>query len=317
MPPIPRPAPEGTTTTHRAPAPLGGLGPGGRAPPARPPRRAGAHHDYLLPQLLRLAERHDAIFYDQRGGGRSRVDGREPVTWQTHVDDLAAVARELVVADGGPLHLVGYSWGGLLALLYAIAATSDAALPPPASLTLIDPAPITRAHRATFEAAMAERGRSPAVQALRAELAASGLRERDPAAYQQRTFELAVAGYFHDPARARDLTPFRVTGRVQQEVWASLGDYDLRPALAGVRVPTLVVHGREDPIPLARARRSSPPCQTLGWSCSKGAATCRTSRRRGRCSRRCCRGWRGWPELLVRRSGPARECGWNTGSTSA
>ena len=38
---------------------------------------------------------------------------------------------------------------------------------------------------------------------------------------------------FFDPARARDLTPFRVTGRTQQEVWASLGDYDLRPRLSG------------------------------------------------------------------------------------
>jgi pimeloyl-ACP methyl ester carboxylesterase len=251
MPPIPPPRAEGTTATTAHPLYWAAWGPAGAPRLLVLHGGPGAHHDYLLPQLLRLAERHDAIFYDQRGGGRSRVDGREPVTWQTHVDDLAAVARELVVADGGPLHLVGYSWGGLLALLYAIAAAEDGALPQPASLTLIDPAPITRAHRATFEAAMAERGRAPAVQALRAELAASGLRERDPAAYQQRTFELAVAGYFHDPTRARDLTPFRVTGRVQQEVWASLGDYDLRPALAGVRVPTLVVHGREDPIPLA------------------------------------------------------------------
>jgi pimeloyl-ACP methyl ester carboxylesterase len=251
MPPIPPPRTEGATTSTEPPLYWAAWG------PADAPRLLvlhggpGAHHDYLLPQLLRLAERHDARFYDQRGGGRSRTDARDPVTWRTHVADLAAVARELVVADGRPLHLVGYSWGGLLALLYAIEAAGDATLPPPASLTLVDPAPITRAHRATFEAAMAERGRAPAVQALRAELAASGLRERDPAAYQQRTFELAVAGYFHDPARARDLTPFRVTGRVQQEVWASLGDYDLRPALAAVRVPTLAVHGRQDPIPLA------------------------------------------------------------------
>lgn len=251
MPPIPAPRSHGTTTTTEHPLHWAAWGPDAAPRLLVLHGGPGAHHDYLLPQLLRLAERYDALFYDQRGGGRSKVDAREPVTWRTHVADLAAVARELVTDDGRPLHLVGYSWGGLLALLYAIDAAADATLPAPASLTLIDPAPITRAHRATFEAAMAERAQAPAVQTLRAELAASGLRERDPAAYQQRTFELAVAGYFHDPARARDLTPFRVTGRVQQEVWASLGDYDLRPALAVVHVPTLVVHGREDPIPLA------------------------------------------------------------------
>jgi pimeloyl-ACP methyl ester carboxylesterase len=89
---------------------------------------------------------------------------------------------------------------------------------------------------------------------MRAELAASGLRERDPEAYKQRLFELAVAGYFHDPARAHDLTPFRVTGRVQQQIWESLGDFNLLPRLASLRCPALVVHGREDPIPLASSQ---------------------------------------------------------------
>jgi proline iminopeptidase len=38
---------------------------------------------------------------------------------------------------------------------------------------------------------------------------------------------------------------------VQQSVWESLGDFDLAPALRGLAVPSLVIHGREDPIPLA------------------------------------------------------------------
>jgi proline iminopeptidase len=42
-----------------------------------------------------------------------------------------------------------------------------------------------------------------------------------------------------------------VIGRVQQSVWQSLGEFDLIPALRTVKVPTLVVHGRQDPIPLA------------------------------------------------------------------
>ena len=66
---------------------------------------------------------------------------------------------------------------------------------------------------------------------------------------------MSVAGYFADPTRVTQLTPFRVVGRVQRTVWESLDDYDLLPALARLRarlgVPALVVHGREDPIPLA------------------------------------------------------------------
>ena len=62
-----------------------------------------------------------------------------------------------------------------------------------------------------------------------------------------------------DPEMARDLTPFRVTGRVQQSVWESLGDFDLLAPgqLDSIGVPTLVVHGREDPIPLASSEAAA------------------------------------------------------------
>ena len=264
--PIPAPRESGFTTATDVPLYWAAWGPAGAPRLLVLHGGPGAHHDYLLPQMLRLAERYDCLFYDQRGGGRSKHDNLATVTWRTHVDDLARVADELMPGDG-PLHLVGYSWGGLLALLYALDAAGappaavgaplgdvsahPAARRPPASLTLVDPAPVSRPHRAAFEGELARRQQGEAIQRLRAELAASGLRERDADAYRQRAFELSVAGYFHDPAASSDLTPFRVTGRVQQSVWESLGDFDLAASLGAVRCPTLVVHGRSDPIPLA------------------------------------------------------------------
>jgi proline iminopeptidase len=135
-------------------------------------------------------------------------------------------------------------------MLFAVQAAHGHAAPTPARLVLIDPAPASRRWRAQFDAEFARRQQSAEVQALRDELAASGLREADPAAFRQRTFELSVAGYFSHPRAARALTPFRVTGRVQQTVWESLGEFDLIPALRDVDCPALVVHGRQDPIPL-------------------------------------------------------------------
>lgn len=211
----------------------------------------GAHHDYLLPQLLVLAEERECVFYDQRGGGRSRTDDRAPITWQTHVADLNQVIAELAP---GPLTLVGYSWGAMLALLYSIEAAAGRAGPVPTRLILLDPGPVSRQFRSAFEAEFHRRQASAQVVQLRAELTTSGLRERHPAAFKQRAFELSVAGYFADPTRAHDLTPFRVIAKVQQSVWESLGDYDLIPALKGLQIPALVVHGRQDPIPLASAR---------------------------------------------------------------
>ena len=107
-----------------------------------------------------------------------------------------------------------------------------------------------------FEAEFARRQQGPAIQRLRAELAASGLKERDPEAYRQRAFELSVAGYFADPGRAADLTPFRVTGRVQQSVWESLGEFDLSSSLA-VRALSRASSSTAARIPSRwRARRS-------------------------------------------------------------
>jgi proline iminopeptidase len=220
----------------------------------------GASHGYLLPQMLELARDYRLIFYDQRGGGRSRAEDRTPITWQTHVEDLASIVRELSLE---PLTLVGYSWGGLLALLYSIAvaggfrdqniafAAGVEDAPQPERMVLICPAPATSGFRAQFSEELARRQRAPWIQEERAAITVAGLRERDPAAYAKRIFELGVAGYFADPARARELTPFRVVGRVQQSVWESLAGYDLAPQLPLIQAPTLVLHGAHDAIPLA------------------------------------------------------------------
>ncbi|HEU4827749.1 MAG TPA: alpha/beta fold hydrolase [Gemmatimonadales bacterium] len=211
----------------------------------------GAHHDYLLPGFDALAAGRTLIYYDQRGGGRSAVAREVPVGWKEHVADLEAL-RVLWRIERLPL--VGYSWGALLALLYAVHHPDRVE-----RLVLISPAPAWREARARFEAIFAERNTAPELQAQRRELRESGLRERDPQAYQKRLFELSVVPYFHDAALAQNLTPFRVTGRTQQEVWESLGDYDLRPALRALRLPATVVHGDSDPIPadLAQATADS------------------------------------------------------------
>jgi proline iminopeptidase len=209
----------------------------------------GAHHDYLLPQFDALARGRRLRYYDQRGGGRSPVGSNVDVRWRAHVADLEALLDLWKLERAS---ILGYSWGGLLAMLFAVEHPERTG-----RLALVSPAPATAAGRAEFEAAFAERMGAPKVMRARAELTRSGLRERDPAAYRRRGFELSVAGYFHDFANVRGLTPFRVTGRTQQAVWESLGDYDLRPALARLELPARVFHGRYDPIPLHTAEETA------------------------------------------------------------
>ncbi len=209
----------------------------------------GASHDYLRPGFDALAIGRTLVYYDQRGGGQSPVPSGTPVGWREQVADLEAL-REAWGLER--LTICGYSWGGLLAMLYATEHSARVE-----RLALVSPAPAWRAARQEFEATFSARNMSPALLAERAALRDSGLRERDPEAYQRRLFELSVVPYFVDPSLVKKLTAFRVVARTQQEVWSSLGDYDLRPLLAQLQVPSLVLHGKEDVIPAWAAEEAA------------------------------------------------------------
>jgi proline iminopeptidase len=256
--PIPAPLEEGFTTTAGSPLYWAKYGRTDAPKLLVLHGGPGADHRYLLPQMLHLGETHDLLFYDQRGGGQSKADARIPITWETHVEDLGAIVEEFAL---DPLSVVGYSWGAMLALLYAVEQRGNPHLRAPDRMALISPAPLTREYRRQFEAEFNRRQQSPEIQRMRDELAASGLREKDPEAHRQRAFELGVAGYFADPSNAKDLTPFRVMGRVQQSVWESLGDFDLIRDLKGIKIPSIVISGRDDPIPIAS---SSEAASVLG-----------------------------------------------------
>ena len=75
-------------------------------------------HEYLLPEMDALAESFHLVYYDQRGRGRS-FSGRQPddITMATETDDLDRV-REWFGFESTAL--LGHSWGGLLAMEYAI-----------------------------------------------------------------------------------------------------------------------------------------------------------------------------------------------------
>ena len=209
----------------------------------------GAHHDYLLPQFDSLAVGRRLRYYDQRGGGRSRVSRQVAVGWRDHVADLRAL---ISLWDLEPATIVGYSWGGLLALLFATEHPGQVG-----RLALVSPAPTHSAARQDYQQRLAARMAAPEITRARRELRESGLRHSNPAAYRQRAFELAVAGYFSRPSDARSLTPFRVTLRANNSAWASLGEYDLRDRLGSLAIPSLVLHGQDDPIPLSTARETA------------------------------------------------------------
>ena len=89
----------------------------------------------------------------------------------------------------------------------------------------------------------------PHCRQARQDLRESGLRERDPAAHAARLFELAVAGYFHDPARARvthAIPGHRTHPGGGVGAWATS---ICAPSSGSSLFLPLVLHGDDDPIP--------------------------------------------------------------------
>lgn len=94
----------------------------------------GGSHDSFEP-LERLADTGRAVvLYDQAGCGDSGGP-QDPSHWtvELFLDQLDAVRRELGL---GRVHLLGHSWGGMLALEYALKRSDGLA-----SLTLVASTP--------------------------------------------------------------------------------------------------------------------------------------------------------------------------------
>lgn len=91
-------------------------------PPSKPVLIAvhggpGVDHTTLRPALSRLTLEAWVVYVDQRGSGRSARGPRHTYTLENNVEDLEALRKYL---GFDRIALLGYSYGGMVALSYAI-----------------------------------------------------------------------------------------------------------------------------------------------------------------------------------------------------
>lgn len=202
-----------------------------------------------------LAERHVVIFYDQRGAGRSELPkDTTRLAVQRQIDDLDEVRRHFGL---GRVTLVAHSYGPLLAASYALA-HPDAVR----RMVFFGPVPPRRGNFwQRFGASMGQRLDSTA----RARLADANRRLSDPEADTHQ----ACRDYWAVAMRPRLAEPDRTLPLIRSDLCASapagirygltttnrvvmgyFGAWDLRDRLRHLDVPTLVVHGEEESIPM-------------------------------------------------------------------
>jgi proline iminopeptidase len=214
-------------------------------------------HAYLLPDLDRLKDAFQLVYYDQKGRGRS-ADNVQPqdVTLASDVEDVDRVRRHFRL--DAPV-ILGHSWGTVLALEYAIRHGEHAS-----HLVLINPAPVSAKDFALLrEAYLRKLGAQ--MDRQREIMASAAYRDGDPAAVAARyrihflpafkrpdAYEklmTAMQAQFVSQGKAGIIKARAVEDRLMRDTWQK-ADYDLLPKLRTLSVPTLVIWGDHDFIPV-------------------------------------------------------------------
>jgi proline iminopeptidase len=202
-----------------------------------------------------LTTRHTVVFYDQRGGGRSELPvDTTRLFARRQVEDLEEVRDQLGLER---VTLVAHSYGALLAASYAVAHPSRVR-----RMVFFGPLPPRRGDvLQRFPATI--RARLDAQEITRLDEAYRRLRDRGAEVRQACRDFLAVAllPRLAQPRRSlalmrSDLCASSVDGIrygltvASRVVLDSYGDWDLRQQLHLLDIPTLVMHGEEDAIPM-------------------------------------------------------------------
>ncbi len=217
----------------------------------------GFDHGYLLPDMDRLADVFRLIYYDQRGRGKSAWNIQPTaVSLESELDDLEALRADLRLEQAA---LLGHSWGTLLALEYAIRHPERVS-----HLILLNSCPASYEDFQLFERQLNTRDPEDA-ERMRALEERPALEEGDletRAAYYRLYFQQTLR-----PSELLDrLVEHLQVGWTPEGVLIArtttsdlfpdtveMPGYNLLPQLAGLRIPTLVLHGDYDFVPVACA----------------------------------------------------------------
>lgn len=171
------------------------------------------------------------VTFDQRGVGRSSTPTMDisNFTFDNYLDDLEAIRQSLGI---GSFHLLGHSWGGLLALKYAVAYPDKVD-----SLILIGSAPLKDSELKAF----LDKMRTHVIELMKQGIIDEKL-ERHSDIYP---------AYLSDP---RFVPPFELitdlNEPVQNITFQAIEGYDLTKDLRRIEKRVLILWGEDDPVGL-------------------------------------------------------------------
>lgn len=205
----------------------------------------GLDHSYLLPQMRELAKDHKLIFYDQRACGRSSIKV-PPATISIggFVEDLHGLRQALELEK---VHLLAHSWGGLLAMNYAIKYPQHLK-----SMILVSSLSASSAGREEQMSIFNNRFTREDSLERAAILGSEDFSNNRPEAFQ-RLFRVLFRKEFYNRKLADSLTltfqdSFKEGSTMLQYLGADMAQYDYFESLSKVSLPVLIIYGDHDPL---------------------------------------------------------------------
>lgn len=225
----------------------------------------GLTKDYLLPQMARLSMFSESVFYDQRGSGKSTGEiTPENMTVDVFVEDLEFLRRTL---GYGKISLLGHSWGGLLAMHYAIAYPANLD-----KLVLMNPMPGSSDEYDSYSIEWL-----PQSDPARAELdrleKSEEFAKGDPATFAY-YYRIIFSRFCKDPSRADELNlnmtqKSALNGvKVRELIGKNLFSkpYNLHGKLKNLKIPSMIIQGDSDLIPISVGRNLHNSLQGSRWA---------------------------------------------------
>ncbi len=212
----------------------------------------GLDHSYFLPQMEKLAKNYKLIFFDQRASGRSSAPKDSTgMTLDHFIADLEGIRQAFGLEK---MNLMAHSWGGLLAMQYALKHGEHLK-----SLILVNSVSANSADNDVANKNLRSRfTRRDSLE--RAKVTQSDAFKKQDSKALADFFKIVFRPTFYDRKFARQLTLVFQPGYAKKSVMLQhlskeLVAYDLSPQLTTLKVPTLVIHGEADPLPVEAAQK--------------------------------------------------------------
>jgi proline iminopeptidase len=210
-------------------------------------------HSYFLPQLESLSENYQLIFYDQKVSGRSSIEvDSATMTLDGFAEDIESIRKAFKLDK---VNLLGHSWGGLIAMTYAIKYNEHLN-----KLILSNSIAPNVSEWQMEGQVVGQRATENDFLERQAIMTSGALQSQDPTEAIEKLLRISFRPQMADTTRLNELNLYVPKDYLQRSglfglLAPDLTDFDLYHEINKITCPTLVLYGNREPSVYLHATR--------------------------------------------------------------